>query len=504
MTTAAGDPRARAVARSAARADVARAVLWVMMAGWAALLSWLSIARHQAFSTGRFDLGNMVQAVWSTAHGRPLETTDVAGRQFTRLGAHVDPVLAVFAPLYRLWPAPESLLVAQALIVALGALPAFWLGRRWLGDDRLALAVSAIYLLYPPLMWATATEFHPVTLAAPLLLFCIWAAEERRLVLLTVLAVAAALTKEQVGLALAVLGVWMFVRGSRSYGGALAALSAAWVAFAVFVVIPHYNDGEGSAFVARYDALGDGAGGIAAGVLSQPWTALEVAATPSRAGYLAALLLPLALLPLAAPLLAAAAAPAILLNVLSSWWPQQSIEFQYVAVIVPFLVAASILGLARLRRATRPELLRVALARPGPLAAVMVVWVGVSGVVLGPLPWYSELPLGAQSRADQYVQTQHSRAQAAGVALIPGGAVVSAGNQLGAHLSARRRIYAFPVVQDAEWVIVDRRRPFIADRLSPALHRAHVRDLLADRAFRRVYDRDGVLVLHRAARAAPR
>ena len=30
-----------------------------------------------------------------------------------------------------------TLLVAQAVIVALGALPAFWLGRRWLGDDDL-------------------------------------------------------------------------------------------------------------------------------------------------------------------------------------------------------------------------------------------------------------------------------------------------------------------------------------------------------------------------------
>ena len=61
-----------------------------------------------------------------------------------------------------------------------GALPAFWLGRRWLGDDRLAVAAAAVYLLYPPLQWATVTEFHPVTLAAPLLMYCIWAAEERR------------------------------------------------------------------------------------------------------------------------------------------------------------------------------------------------------------------------------------------------------------------------------------------------------------------------------------
>ena len=127
----------------------------------------------------------MVQAVWSTAQGRPLETTDIAGDQFVRLGAHVDPILVLFTPLAWTGALPQALLVAQAVIVAAGALPAYWLGRRWLGDERLAVAAAAVYLLYPPLQWATLTEFHPVTLAAPLLLFCIWAAEERRYVLLT-------------------------------------------------------------------------------------------------------------------------------------------------------------------------------------------------------------------------------------------------------------------------------------------------------------------------------
>jgi hypothetical protein len=39
----------------------------------------------------------MVQAVANTAHGRFLEVTGVDGRQMSRLGAHVDPILAAFA-----------------------------------------------------------------------------------------------------------------------------------------------------------------------------------------------------------------------------------------------------------------------------------------------------------------------------------------------------------------------------------------------------------------------
>ncbi len=234
----------------------------LMATAWAILFAALSVPRHRAVSTGRVDGGNMVQAVWSTAQGRPLETTDTLGRQFTRLGAHVDPILVLFTPLTWTGHLPEALLVSQAVIVATGAVPAFLLGRRWLGDDRLAVAGAAVYLLYPPLMWTTVAEFHPVTLAAPLLLWCIWAAEERRLVTLTVLAALAILSKEEVGLAVAMLGVWMVVRGtSRRYGAVLAVVSVAWVAFAMKVVIPHFNEGRGTAFASRYD-------------LGSPWEAI--------------------------------------------------------------------------------------------------------------------------------------------------------------------------------------------------------------------------------------
>ena len=71
------------------------------------------------------------------------------------------------------------------------------------------MAGAAVYLLYPALQSATLFDFHPVTLAAPLLMFCIWAAEERRWVTLAVCATLAALTQEQVGLLLVALAVWM-------------------------------------------------------------------------------------------------------------------------------------------------------------------------------------------------------------------------------------------------------------------------------------------------------
>ena len=137
------------------RGAVSGAGLFVTAAtgAWIAAFSALSILRQLAFSTGRFDMGNMIQAVWSTAHGHPLRVTDLQGDQISRLAAHVDPILVLFAPLWRVWPSANMLLVAQALAVGLGAFPVYWLARKQLASAPAAVAFAIAYLLYPATGW---------------------------------------------------------------------------------------------------------------------------------------------------------------------------------------------------------------------------------------------------------------------------------------------------------------------------------------------------------------
>src|SRR5205085_2769608 len=123
--------------------------------------------------------------------------TDLAGDQVSRLAAHVDPILAAFAPLWWLWPNADLLLVAQAVAIALGALPVYRLARKHLGTERAGLALALAYLIYPPVEWLTLNEFHPVALACPLLLYAAWYLDEDRLVAFAAVAVLALLTKEE-------------------------------------------------------------------------------------------------------------------------------------------------------------------------------------------------------------------------------------------------------------------------------------------------------------------
>ena len=489
--------------------DRSQLLVVAMMAVYAGVFAWLSVARHRSFSTGRFDLGNMVQAVWNTAEGRFLETTDLSGVQFNRLGAHVNLVLVLFTPLWWAWPSPEMLLVAQALIVATGALPAFWLGRRWLGDDRLALAGAAVYLLYPALQHATLFDFHPVTLAAPLLLFCIWAIEERRDLVLGVCAALACLTQEQVGLVVAGLAVWMWVRhrDRRRAALVLGAGALAWVAIAVGVIMPSFAIDGVNPHLSRYAALGDSPSEILGTIFTRPWEAAAVIATPGRLVYLAALLLPLLLLPLAAPLLAAAALPQLVINLFASSGPVQSVQYHYAVLLVPFLVAAALLGLAGLRRRGRPERLARVLARPALVAGLMVAAVVIAGARQGPLPIWGWIPGGwSGSPLHAFTMDDQARALQRAVDTIPDDARVSAVNVAGAHLSERRRILLFPNrIGNAQYVVVadgERFRRMAQERptLRPPGYRFAALRLARSNRWELVFEEEEVRVYRRIPR----
>lgn len=463
-----------------------RRLLVAAVAAYAAGFAALSNLRHLAFETGRFDLGNMVQAVWSTAHGDVLGITTLNGTQTVRLAAHVDPLLALFAPLWLVWPSPSLLLTVQALAVALGALPVAWLARKHLGDERAAVGFALAYLLYPATQWLTLSEFHAVALACPLLLYAFWYLDEDRLAPFSLCAVAAAATKEEVPLVVAGMGVWYALARRRPLVGAVVTgAGIAWTATAVGLVIPHFNDGAEASFYGRYAEVGGSAGEIARTFATDPLTIVRVAFDQRGLTYLARLLVPLALLPLGAPLALLPAVPELSLNLLSSTPTQTSIHFHYTAAQTPILFAAAVFAAKRIRDRS--------------VATVLVVIAIASNYVLGAIPLWATFPGGQDLQAASFDVSRHDRIAQRALALIPEGAVVTASNSLGAHLSARRRVHSFPYLRDAEWVAADETSPGYADRIAPLAYANALARLRRNPRWRLVFEEDGVLVFRRTA-----
>jgi uncharacterized membrane protein len=480
------------------------AILFAVIYG---LLSWL---KYRAYMDARYDLGNMVQAVYNTAHGHFLEITsgDLEPRQMSRLGSHVDPILALFALPWLVWPSPVMLLVGQAMIVATGAWPAYRLGTRVTRVPTAGAFLAGAYLLYPALGFLVLNEFHPVALATPLLLWAFLYMEEDRWVRAAVFLVLAAACKETVPLVIAVMGVYFAVRKRSPWPLVVSALGAAWFVAAVWTVIPHFN-GDQSTFIARYGDYGSGAGDVAKNALLHPGQTAEDVLSDSNLRYWLALLWPLGFASLLSPLTLLIALPEYALNALSATIYQRRIEFHYTALEVPFLFAAAVLGVQRLwrwlgggfRRAEK--LMKGERVRRSTLALLVLLCAVAGNYVLGPLPF--SLPGAAYDGAD-YAKTSHDVALDEAVAMIPDTAKVSANNNVGAQLAARRVAYIFPYFAAADWVIVDQQHPFVYDKEDEKQHSLALGQLVLDPDFRSVFAKDGVLVFRRVGagdRAAP-
>jgi hypothetical protein len=126
-------------------------------------------------------------------------------------------------------------------------------------------------------------------------------------------------------------------------------------------------------------------------------------------------------------------------------------------------------------------------------AAIVVVGCAAFFAVLGPV----RAVLGHDT------SQRRNDALEAAIALVPPDASVSSTQRIGGPLSARRVIYSFPLIRDAEWVVVDRRDVWIPDL--PTTRRGRMPKVMAaafdrlehDGRFQRVFNRDRVEVYQR-------
>jgi uncharacterized membrane protein len=316
----------------------------LMMAS-AALLFVASSLRHILFRSGAFDLGFFDQAVWLISRGR-VPISSILGIHV--LSDHAAFILYPIALLYVVFPSPFTLLAVQAICLAGGAWPVWRIAlEAGLGRNR-SLAMVAAYLSYPLILTANIFDFHPEVIAVPALLMAILAArQERRIAFCAWIAVALA-CKEVLSLTVAAMGLWLLLGSRKRFCGLVALLGgAAWFIIATQLLIPYYSGERGPSGLGHYSYLGSSVGQIVLSVFTRPGLLVNRVISMDSLIYLAILFVPVMWgihRKKCWPLLAAA--PAILLNLLSENDAQRSPFFQYSLPALPFIFAAVIESVA--------------------------------------------------------------------------------------------------------------------------------------------------------------
>jgi len=380
------------------------------VAGLAACFVTIKLCEYLSFNVDDYDTGIYSNLAWNIANGEGFYS-DVL--RSNHLGEHFSPIIAAFAPLYRLVPSAAWLLVAQALAVAATfpllrrvferiAAPLRGHSARWLAPGCLLL-----FLLYRPMWTALYHDFHPSTLGMPLVaaaLLFLHRGSDRALwwtvaCLFTTKELAVASTAGLSIYALAVLG-----RGRLAAGLAAAAVAGGLLVFGA--VMPAFRDG-GWGHLARV------------GPLDQPFAKLV---------YLGRLVLPLGLLPLFGWRALLAALPTTLVNLAVAHPPQFSLRYHYDDQNCVFWIVAAAHGARWI--AARLEALppgpRIAWGR-GSAVAVLVLALALTG----------PSPIG---RLLQWWPTPEDRALRAAVAeqaALPADVAITAQSCLGPRLAHR-------------------------------------------------------------------
>ncbi|MFF0575985.1 DUF2079 domain-containing protein [Streptosporangium saharense] len=442
--------------------------------------------KFYTFRTGIYDLVIFDQGIRGYANfGPPLSFVkgnwQALGSGFSLLGDHFSPILVLLAPLYLVHDGPETLVVAQAALLALAVVP-FWVYvRRALGVGS-AYALAVAYVLSWPVAEAVNFHFHEyafVPLVTAVLFERLQAGRRWH-------ALAAAgvllLVKEDMALFVAGLGAGLtLVREWRRFGCVMLAGGVGFLLLVTSVIMPMSGAEPGRYWY--YSRWGDGPVEAVGHLISRPLMIPEVLATPdTKLWTLLLLFAPLCFLSLLSPCVMA---PLVLLAErmfatdpgAAGWW---GTRYHYNAAIVMALFCAAVDGAVRLRRSRRFHLSWAAVSA---LVAVVLVPSFAFGNLLSP-GWYAAGP--------------RSAAATEAVRRIPDGVLVEAANAVGPSLSGRTRVVAWAAKTAAR---PERAAWILADLRDKQPHFTSVQDQAADvealrgRGYREVFSRDGYVVL---------
>ncbi|NBE57033.1 DUF2079 domain-containing protein [Streptomyces boluensis] len=403
--------------RPAGAASRARYDPYLLAGALAVGYALVSVLRWHRLDNRSWDLGIFEQAIRAYAHFQ-APVADLKGPGTHILGDHFSPVTALLAPLYRVFPSPVTLLLAQAALFALSAVPVTRVAARLLGRAR-GLAIGVAYGLSWGLQRAVDFDFHEIAFAVPLIAFSLEAVLRERWRAALWWALPLVLVKEDLGLTCAALAVVVALRARRKeprmvpYAIGLATFGAVAALLTFTVLIPAFNTGGGYDY---WDKVSEGP------------TPLDGLGTKFRT--LGWLIVPTTgLLALRSPLIIVAL-PTLGWRFVSGDSHYWGTDWHYSAVLMPVVALALVDALDRSRHSGRAWLRAYAAQVPTAVAAAA-------------LALTTALPLGTLTESATYRAGPGASAAKELLGTIPDGSTVEANIGPISHLTSRCRVFWF-------------------------------------------------------------
>ncbi|HHW84417.1 MAG TPA: DUF2079 domain-containing protein, partial [Actinomycetales bacterium] len=176
----------------------------------AAVYSLLGWRQWETLVAPSWDLG--IFSELAKAYAR-LEApiVSIKGHGFNLLGDHFHPILIALGPIWALWPSGLALLVTQAVLFGVSAVPV-----TRLAAERLGMGMGTVFGLAYALGWglqsAAAAQFHEIAFAVPLVAFGLVAYLRGHFLAAAIWIGLLVFVKEDLGLTVAAFGAILALR----------------------------------------------------------------------------------------------------------------------------------------------------------------------------------------------------------------------------------------------------------------------------------------------------
>ena len=348
-------------------ASESKAVVWprslvCLAAGFWLVTLLIQIWRLESVSA-TYDQALFLQELWSTAQGRPFESSlssvlsgavAIGGAlpwvDYLHLGQHANALTLAVAPLVALLGAWALPLVQVSVLTAAGLVLWRIAARRL--PQALALRITAAYFLSGAVIGPALENFHDLIWLPLLGFLVVEGLLERRALQVLIASVLLLLVREDSGLLLFSLGLWALVRRPqvRWWGAALMAAAFAWVLVVTGWIQPAVDSSLADRFLSEKfgHLVADPSGGTAAVVLAmlrQPLALLQALLSPPGAtlGFVLALTLPLLFVPLRSVDAALLVAVPLFIALVSQGRTALAVTLRYVLALVPGLYLGAVL-----------------------------------------------------------------------------------------------------------------------------------------------------------------
>src|SRR6185436_13639913 len=341
-----------------------RKFVWLLVLTVTIAYSVLGILRHRHFGSGAYDLGIFDQAIWQYSRFRaPFVTVRSNLLTENLLGDHFHPILMLLVPVYWLTDRVEALLVAQALLFAIAAVPIFLFTEKRLGPVA-GYLIAISYSIFWGIQKAAEFDFHEIAFAVPLIALAIYLIDEKRWTAYFVCLGLLLLTKENLSVTVVFFGVYLLVIRQVKQGLISMAAGVVWF-FAVFkVFIPFFEPEKITARVNpinsynrnwSYNQFGSSPFSALKTIVTRPLFLIETLFSPAaKLQTYWYTFHPFLFLAFLSPIFILAI-PLIAERFLSQGPQFWGMNYHYSAVITPVVVMASVDGLARITRRLKQE-----------------------------------------------------------------------------------------------------------------------------------------------------